>query len=126
MKPDILMVIRLSEAVPGPATPGMERRQLFHEGGHWAGWVRTDAGVSGGWHHHGGNDSYIYILRGKLTIDYGPGGRESVEASAGDFIFNPANLVHRETTSPDGDVEAIVLRVGEGPQLVNVDGPDPD
>lgn len=103
----------------------MERRQLFERNGRWAGWIRTDAGVAGGWHHHGQHDSYIYILRGSLTIDYGPGGRESVLVTAGDFIFNPAGIVHRETTSPDGDVEAFLVRVGDGPQLVNVDGPEP-
>jgi uncharacterized RmlC-like cupin family protein len=117
-------VVRSGDATSGPATAGMERRQLYDSAEAWAGWVRTDAGVAGGWHHHGGHDSFIYILSGSLTIDFGPGGRESVRAEAGDFIFNPANLVHRETTSPDGDVEAFVVRVGDGPHLVNVEGPE--
>lgn len=120
------IVVHPDQAVPGPATPGMERRVLLEDRDRWAGWLRTDAGVAGGWHHHGGHDSYIYVVRGSLTIDYGPGGRESVIAEAGDFIFNPAHIVHRETTSPEGDVEAFVVRVGDGPQLVNVDGPEPE
>ena len=124
MSPPRPLVVHPEEGVLGPATPGMERRQLFERGDDWAGWIRTDAGVVGGWHHHGGHDSYIFVLKGTLTIDFGPGGGESVEARAGDFIFNPAHLVHRETTSPDGDVEAFVVRVGEGPQVVNVDRPD--
>lgn len=119
------IVIRPHEAVPGPATPGMERRQLFEHGAALAAWIRTDAGVAGGWHHHGDRDSYIYILRGSLTIDYGAGGRDSVVATSGDFIFNPARIIHRETTSADGDVEAFLVRVGDGPQLVNVEGPEP-
>jgi uncharacterized RmlC-like cupin family protein len=118
------VVVSPEDSVPAPPTPGMERRQLFEGAGRWAGWIRTDAGLAGGWHHHGDHDSYIYVLRGSLTIDFGPGGRESVKAKAGDFIFNPARLVHRETTSPDGEAEAFVVRVGEGPQVVNVDGPD--
>lgn len=117
------IVVRPTEGTPGPATPGMERRQLFESHDAWVGWIRTDAGVAGGWHHHGGHDSYIYVLRGSLTIGFGPGGRESVRAEAGDFIFNPAHIVHRETTSPAEDVEAFVVRVGDGPHLVNVDGP---
>ncbi len=120
------IVVRPDQATPGPATPGMERRQLWDAGGRIAGWIRTDAGVAGGWHHHGDHDSYIYVLRGTLTIDFGRGGAESVVATAGDFIFNPAGIIHRETTSPDGDVEAFVLRVGDGPQLINVEGPDPE
>ena len=98
------IVVHPDEGVPAPATPGMERRELFAGPGTWAGWLRTDAGVAGGWHHHGEYDSYIYVLRGTLTIDYGPGGAE--------------------TTSPDGDAEAILVRVGTGSQLVNVDGPE--
>lgn len=118
-------VIRLEDAPQAPSTPGMERRQFHETTGAWAGWVRTDAGVAGGWHHHGGHDSYIYVLEGELTIDYGPGGRSSVRASAGDFVFNPAHVIHRETTSPSGSAEVIVVRVGDGPLVVNVDGPDP-
>lgn len=119
------IVVRPGDAVAAPPTPGMERRTMFEDGGAWAGWVRTDAGVAGGWHHHGGHASFIFILRGTLSIDYGPGGRSSIRGSAGDFIFNPANVVHRETTSPEGDVEAFVVRVGDGPLLVNVEGPEP-
>ena len=118
------IVVRPDEGTAGPITAGMERRELFQREGAWAGWIRTDAGVAGGWHHHGDHDSYIYVLRGTLTIDYGPSGGESVRAAAGDFIFNPANVVHRETTSPDGDAEAFLVRIGIGPQLVNVAGPD--
>ena len=119
------MVVHPDDAVAAPPTAGMERLTVYEEGGTWAGWIRTDAGVAGGWHHHGGHDSFIYILRGALLIDYGPGGGSSIQASAGDFIFNPANVVHRETTSTEGEVEAFVLRVGDGPLVVNVDGPEP-
>jgi uncharacterized RmlC-like cupin family protein len=61
-----------------------------------------------------------------VTIEYGPAGREQVTAMAGDFIFNPARTVHREITTPDGPAELFVVRVGTGPQNVNVDGPDAD
>lgn len=119
------IVVHPDQAQPGPATAGMERRTLHEGPGTWTGWVRTDAGVSSAWHHHGGHDSYIYVLSGSLTIDFGPGGRESVTARAGDFIFNPADLVHRETTGSEGQAQAFVVRVGDGPQLVNVAGPEP-
>jgi uncharacterized RmlC-like cupin family protein len=119
------IVIKAGEGEAAPPTPGMERRTLFERPDAWAGWIRTDRGVAGGWHHHGGYDSYIYILGGSLTIEFGPGGAERVEAEAGDFIFNPARLIHRETTSQEGDVEAFVVRVGDGPQVINVDAPEP-
>jgi uncharacterized RmlC-like cupin family protein len=104
----------------------MDRRQLLDHEDRWVGWVRTDAGLAGGWHHHGARDSYIYVLRGRVTIEYGPAGREQVTAVAGDFIFNPARMVHREITAPGDPAEFFVVRVGTGPQNVNVDGPDPD
>lgn len=119
------IVVAAGEGVPAPPTAGMERRTLLEGPGAWAGWVRTDRGVAGGWHHHGDHDSYIYVLTGSLTIDFGPGGAESVRAGAGDFIFNPARIVHRETTGPDAEVEAFVVRVGDGPLVVNVDAPEP-
>ena len=121
------IVIRATEGppAPGPVTAGMDRRQIMELGDTWVGWVRTDAGLAGGWHYHGDRDSYVYVLRGSVTIDYGPGGRDSVRATAGDMIFNPARMVHRETTTPDGPAEFFVVRVGSGVLNVNVDGPDP-
>ena len=87
--------------------------------------MRTDTGLAGGWHHHGDRETYVYVLRGALTIEFGPGGRERINAGAGDVIYNPSRMVHREVTSPDGPAEAFVIRVGSGPQNVNVEGPDP-
>lgn len=122
------MVVRPDGALsaPGPATPGMDRRQLLDREDCWVGCVRTDAGLAGGWHHHGDRDSYIYILRGEITIEYGGGGRDHVTAVAGDFIFNPGRMIHREITGPGEPAEMFVVRVGTGPQNVNVDVPDRD
>ena len=120
------IVIRPSEAqtAPGPPTTGMDRRELLSRDGAWAGWLRTEPGIAGGWHHHGERDSYIFVARGAIEIDFGPGGRDRIDAAAGDFIFNPAGMVHREVTG-DEPVEAFVVRVGAGPLNVNVDGPEP-
>ena len=120
------IVVRLDEAVPapGPPTAGMDRRTLLDRDDAWAGWVRTDAGVAGGWHHHGERDSYIYVLRGNVRVDFGPGGREAVTARAGDFVFNPARMIHREVTSPEEPAELFIIRLGPGPLNVNVDGPE--
>ena len=128
MDRDRPIVVRPSEveAAPAAGTPGMERRALFEDGDRWVGWVRSGAGLAGGWHHHGERDSYIYVIAGGVRIEYGPGGREAVAAQAGDFIFNPARMVHREVTDAGQPGEFFVVRVGDGPQNVNVDGPDPD
>jgi uncharacterized RmlC-like cupin family protein len=112
-------------APPGPPTPGMDRRQLLDDGDRWIGWVRTEAGLAGGWHHHGERDSYVYVIDGSIDIEFGPGGRERVTAGPGDVVVNPREAIHREVTGPDGPAELFVVRVGPGPLTVNVDGPDP-
>ncbi len=124
----LVTVVRGTEApvAPGPPTPGMERRELLADEIVWAGHVRTEPGVASGWHHHGDRDTYIFMIRGTMAIDFGPGGRQRVTGSAGDLIVNPARTVHREETSADGPAEAFVVRIGSGPQNVNVAGPDPD
>lgn len=126
MDPHRALVIRADEAViPAAPTPGMDRRELLDRDGVWIGRVRTEPGVSSGWHHHGERTTYIHVLAGRIRIDFGPGGHESVEGGPGDLIVNPPGLVHRETTPPDEPAEVVVIRVGSGPQNVNVDGPDP-
>ena len=122
------IVLRPEDApdAPGPPTAGMDRRELLAREGAWVGWARTEPALAGGWHHHGERDSYIFVIRGTIGIEFGPGGRERVEAGAGEFVFNPAGMVHRETTDAAEPVEAFVVRVGTGPLNVNVDGPDPD
>jgi uncharacterized RmlC-like cupin family protein len=79
--------------MPGPPMPGMERRRQFDRDGRWAGWIRNDAGDASGWHHHAANDTYVYVSRGSLTIDFGPGGADSIVARAGDFIFVPSRTI---------------------------------
>jgi uncharacterized RmlC-like cupin family protein len=90
----------------------------------WTGWIRNDAGDVSGWHHHAANDTYVYVIRGSVTVDFGPGGVERIEARAGDFFMVPSQTIHRETTGADGDLEAFVLRLGGEPEQVNVDGPE--
>jgi mannose-6-phosphate isomerase-like protein (cupin superfamily) len=109
---------------PGPETPDTERRQQWVRDGRWAAWIRNDAGDMSGWHHHADNDTYVYVSRGSLTFEFGPGGAERVVAGAGDFVIVPARTIHRETTSPDADLEAFVLRMGGEPEHVNVGGPE--
>jgi len=122
------MVVRQADAAvpPGPPTPGMERRRLLEHEDRWIGWVRTEPGVASGWHHHGDRDTYVFLISGSIEIEYGPGGRERITPSAGDVGYIPLRTVHREITGTDGPGEAFVIRIGAGPQNVNVEGPDPD
>ena len=120
-------VVRPADAAipPSGQTPGMERRELLQHEDRWIGWVRTQPGVASGWHHHGDRDTYIFMTAGSIAIEFGPGGREQVVSSAGELGYVPANTVHREVTGTEGLGTAFVMRIGAGPQTINVDGPDP-
>jgi len=119
------IVFRAAEqpAPPGPPTPGMDRREIVNSGETWLGWVETAPGFAGGWHHHADRASYIYVIRGELRMEYGPGGGAAITASAGEVIVNPPHIIHREIT-PGETVQALVLRIGPGPLNVNVEGPE--
>jgi uncharacterized RmlC-like cupin family protein len=120
-------VVRAADQrIPNVTTPGMDRREAFDHDGVWAGTVRTSEGVITGWHVHAGHDSYIYVVSGSAVVEFGPGGRDSAVADAGDFILIPRGLVHREGTAVgSAGVEGVIVRVGEGEIVTNVDGPDP-
>ena len=121
-------IVRRPGEMPAPdeaQTEGVERRELLDDRDRWVGWSRTTPGMASGWHHHGDRDTYVFMTRGSITFEFGPGGRESVTCSTGDFALMPARAVHREITEPGEPAEAFVVRVGSGPPTVNVDGPDP-
>ncbi len=103
---------------------GMQRGQAFAHDGVWAGFSAFPGGATTGWHHHGDYATYGYITRGKMTVESGPDGKDLVEVSAGDFIFIPAHLVHRESVGSEGGEGAIVRVGGNGTTTFNVTGPD--
>jgi uncharacterized RmlC-like cupin family protein len=106
-------------------TPGMVREEAFASDGVWAGTVTTEPGMVTGWHHHGGYDSYIYVLSGTLRIEFGPGGGLAVEAAPHDFVSIPQGAIHREGSERgSAGVEAVIFRVGSGVPVVNVEGPE--
>jgi uncharacterized RmlC-like cupin family protein len=120
------VVVHPEHGMPEP-TFGTERRHFFDRDGRWigwAGWIRNDAGDVSGWHHHADNETYVYVIRGSVTIDIDAVGGESIVARAGDFFYVPSRTIHRETTSQEADLEAFVLRVGGEPEEVGADGPE--
>jgi uncharacterized RmlC-like cupin family protein len=106
-------------------TPGMERRRALDTGTMWSGTVRTEPGVTSAWHHHGEHDSTIYVAEGALRLEFGPGGRSTIEARSGDFVQVPAGAVHRETNPGERPSLLVVVRSGTGEPTVNLEGPAP-
>jgi uncharacterized RmlC-like cupin family protein len=113
------------ERTEGEHTPGMTREQAIAVEGLWAGLVRTDAHMTTGWHHHADYDTSIYVVRGSLRMESGPGGSHVVDAGPGDFLHIPKGAVHRESNPGDDESQLVVVRAGVGPAVVNVDGPAP-
>lgn len=121
------VVVHPDEQIAGPSLHGMEMRHHRDPDGRWigwSGWITNAPGDVSGWHHHAANATYVYVIRGSITVEFGPGGTSRIEASAGDFFIVPEHTVHRETTAADGDLEAFVFRIGSEPEYVDVDGPD--
>ena len=115
--------IGADDLVPIESPPEIHRRQAFAAPGLWAGLATTAPGLASGWHHHGGHDTIIYGLSGRLIVEFGKGD-ERVEAAAGDFLLIPSGLVHREITPDEAPAEFVVVRSGgDGPPTIEVDGP---
>lgn len=120
---DDVRLIRAGERTESALTPGMIREEAIVTDRLWAGYVRTEAGMVSGWHHHGGYESSIFVMTGALVMEFGPGGTERLEAGRGDFVYVAPGAVHREANPTDAESHVIVVRAGEGPPVINVDGP---
>lgn len=114
-----------ADRVEGEPTPGMIREQAIAVPGMWAGFVRTEPRMTSGWHHHADHDTAIYVLRGALRMESGPGGAEVLEAGPGDFLHVPKGAIHREGNPEEEESHIVVVRAGQGPTTINVDGPAP-
>jgi uncharacterized RmlC-like cupin family protein len=112
------------ERTVGAATPGMVREQAFATDGLWAGYVRTAAGMVSGWHHHGAYETTIYVLSGRLSMEFGPEGGRTLEAGPGDFLYVAPGAIHREGNPTDAESQIIVVRSGSGEPVFNVEGPE--
>ena len=126
-----LRVVRPDERDRSTAqTPGMLRlagvaASTCGASGVWMGHVTTDPGFRSGAHHHGDVESAIYVLSGTLRMRWGERLEHSVDASAGDFIFVPAALLHQEiNASKDEPVVMVVARGGQENVVVNVEMPE--
>jgi uncharacterized RmlC-like cupin family protein len=106
-------------------SPGMQRGQAFAHEGVWCGYSVFPGGATTGWHHHGDYATYAHISEGEMLIEFGPDGADKVVARAGDAVYIPGHLVHRETVADTGGAGFVVRTGGEGTTVHNVDGPDP-
>jgi uncharacterized RmlC-like cupin family protein len=114
-------------------TPGMTRAAAITHavaGANklWAGTVVVEPDAKTGPHHHGELETVLYIVRGRARFRWGEKLEYFAEADPGDFIFVPPFVPHQEmNASPDMPVEAVVVRSGQDPIVVNlnIESPEP-
>jgi uncharacterized RmlC-like cupin family protein len=95
-------------------TSGMDRKATICEttvGAHgiWMGEVRMAPGAVSGAHHHGLNESAIYVMSGSPEFIYREGPKEvRIRTKPGDYVFVPPFVPHIESNA-HSDVEAVVI-----------------
>ena len=104
-------------------TPGMVRDEAVRTPTMWAGSATTAGHTFSGWHHHGEYESVIYVLRGRVRLEFGAGGHDVLEGAAGDTLYVASGEVHREGNPDDETSEILVVRGGSGEIVVNVSAP---
>jgi uncharacterized RmlC-like cupin family protein len=87
--------------------------------------VQPDAKT--GPHHHGELETVLYVVKGRVRMRWGDRLELTDEAKAGDFIYVPPYVPHQEiNASPDEPCEAVVVRNGQEPIVVNLDRETPE
>jgi uncharacterized RmlC-like cupin family protein len=128
-----LRIVRSGELDTGtPQTPGMTRAEAISRarvGAQklWAGTVVVEPNAKTGPHHHGELETVIYVVRGRARFRWGNRLEFVDEAGPGDFVYVPPYLPHQELNAcKDRTVEAVIVRSGQEPIVVNLDIPSPE
>jgi len=116
-----------------PQTPGMTRAAAVTHARCgasklWAGTVVVEPRAATGPHHHGELETVLYIVSGRARFRWGERLEFVAEAGPGDFIYVPAFVPHQEINAlADAAVEAVVVRSGQDPVVVNlsIESPEP-
>ena len=115
-----------------PQTPGMSRAAAITQARTgasklWAGTVVVEPNAKTGAHHHGELETVLYIVRGRARFRWGDKLEYADEAGPGDFIYVPPYVPHQEMNArSDEPVEAVIVRSGQEPIVVNLDIASPE
>ena len=115
-----------------PQTPGMTRAAAITHANTgaaklWAGTVVVQPNVGTGAHHHGELETVLYIVKGRARFRWGEKLEFVDEAGPGDFIYVPPFVPHQEINARrDEPVEAVVVRSGQEPIVINLDIESPE
>ena len=92
--------------------------------GLWMGTATNAPGMRSGVHHHGVNESGIYILSGRVRFRWGERLEHVVDTGPGDFVFVPPYEVHLEENL-DSERPAVLVLARNSQEQIVVNVPDP-
>lgn len=124
--PSIRIVGAHERSTDTPQTPGLVREVAFDgrnpDARALSGFISAvRPGAATGAHHHGDQETILYVLTGRARFRWGAQLTEVVEAGEGDFVFIPAEIVHQEiNASADEPTSWVVVRSAPDPIVVNL------
>ncbi len=87
----------------------------------WAGIFVVDPSGKTGIHHHGEQDTIVYVLEGEAYVRWGDLGEHSATVRVGDFLHVPSWLPHQELNlSTEHPFRWVVVRSTSEPIVVNL------
>lgn len=122
-----IRVVRPSEQSAGTAQTSGSQRLAAISGevgvaaGMWAGTFRVEPGARTGIHHHGPQETIVYVLEGEALVRWGERGEHFETVRPGDFLHVPPRLVHQEINpSATEAFRWVVVRSSPEPVVVNL------
>jgi uncharacterized RmlC-like cupin family protein len=109
-----------------PQTNGMHRLEavsglLVGSEKLWAGVMLAEPNTASNVHHHGPQETVVYVAEGKGRLRWGRHLEHETELEAGDFLFVPPYLPHQEiNTSSDRPALWVVVRSGSDAVVINL------
>jgi uncharacterized RmlC-like cupin family protein len=87
----------------------------------WAGIFVVEPSAKTGIHHHGEQDTVVYVLEGEACVRWGNSGEQSATVGTGDFLHVPRWLPHQELNlSKKHPFRWVVVRSTSEPIVVNL------
>jgi uncharacterized RmlC-like cupin family protein len=87
----------------------------------WAGTFRVEPSGKTGIHHHGQQDTVVFVLEGEAIVRWGDRGEHRATVRAGDFLHVPSWLPHQELNpSTTAAFRWVVVRSTPEPIVVNL------
>src|ERR1700689_4054140 len=93
----------------------------------WAGTLTVQPNAKTAPHRPGQLKTVLRVIRGRTRMQWEDHLEFSGEAGPGDFIYVPPYVPHQEINAlPDEPCEAVVVRSGQDPVVVNLDLESPE